>query len=62
MAQKRGNDVKPPPARQKGDAPETRTMKENLTEQHHGESTKSPQDDRKIGQHVGTGRPPLMKK
>ena len=61
MAQKRGNAVKAPP-HQKGDAPETRTMKESLAEQHHGETTQSPQDDRRIGQHRGTGRPPLMKK
>jgi hypothetical protein len=61
MAQKHGNAVKVR-AHRKGDAPESRTMKENLAEQHHGETTESPQDDRRIGQHRGAGRPPLMKK
>jgi len=36
-------------------------MKQNLVEQH-GENNKSFQDDKKIGQHNGEGRPPLMKK
>jgi hypothetical protein len=63
MAQKSGNSVKAPvDAGGKGDAPETRTMRENLTDQHHGENTKSLQDDKKIGQHNSNGRPPLMKK
>jgi hypothetical protein len=41
-----------------GDQP---TMQQNLVE-HHGENTESFQDDKKIGQHNGAGRPPLMKK
>lgn len=69
MSQKAGNHVKPPT--QDGhehtndthsDALENQTIKESLNEQHHGENSKSLQDDRKIGQNNGTGRPPLMKK
>lgn len=61
MAQKSGNDVKPPIKNGDGDAPD-RSTRQTIVEQHHGESTKSVQDDRKIGQHNGAGRPPLMKK
>lgn len=61
MAQKSGNNVQPP-VHGNGDAPESHAMKENLTDQHHGENTKSLQDDKKIGQHNQAGRPPLMKK
>ena len=36
---------------------------ETITEQYHGENTKSLQDDKKISnQGNGNGRPPLMKK
>ena len=60
MSQKRGNNVKSPV---KGSGEESqKTMKQNLTDQHHGENTNSFQDDKKIGQHNGAGRPPLMKK
>ena len=45
-----------------GNAPETRSMKESLAQEHHGESTKSLQDDKRIGQHNHAGRPPLMEK
>ena len=50
---------------------EGQTLKEHFADksfpqgeadQHHGESTKAPQDERNIGQHNGAGRPPLMKK
>ena len=56
---------------QRKDSIEGQTIKEQLAEtnpskshvdQHHGESTKSPQEDRNIGQSNGAGRPPLMKK
>ena len=62
MSQKSGNNVKPPikeDPKSKGDIP---TTQDNLTDQHHGENTKAPQEDRKIGQHNQAGRPPLMKK
>ena len=60
MSQKRGNNVKTPV---KGEAENgQKTMKQNLTDQHHGENTNSVQDDKKIGQHNGAGRPPLMEK
>lgn len=65
MAQKSGNHVKPPVSGGNGtdvDKNGSPTTKQNLTEQHHGESTKSFQDDKRIGQHNGTGRPPLMEK
>jgi hypothetical protein len=61
MGQKSGNDVQPP-VHGKGDVPESRAMKKDLVDNHHGENTKSPQDERNIGQHNGAGRPPLMKK
>ncbi|MDX1931340.1 MAG: hypothetical protein SFU56_01920 [Capsulimonadales bacterium] len=64
MAQKSGNNVKPPVS-DHGTDPEKdgkRSIRESLTDQHHGENTESLQDDRKIGQHQGAGRPPLMKK
>ncbi|MES2464685.1 MAG: hypothetical protein V4671_29330 [Armatimonadota bacterium] len=61
MSQKSGNNVKPPTHNGKGEAP-GRDHGETITEQHHGENTKSVQDDKKIGQHNGAGRPPLMKK
>jgi len=65
MAQKSGNNVKPPTngsgAGHNEDAGRN-TMKEALAEQHHGETTKPVEEDRRIGQHNGTGRPPLMKK
>lgn len=60
MSQKRGNNVKAP-IKGGGEA-DQKTMKENLTDQHHGENTNSVQDDKKIGQHNGAGRPPLMQK
>ncbi|MBC8135912.1 MAG: hypothetical protein H8F28_08515 [Fibrella sp.] len=56
---------------QRKDSIEGQTLKEQLaqtnlsgshSDQHHGESTKAPQDERNIGQHNGAGRPPLMKK
>ena len=62
MSQKSGNNVKPPikeDSKSKGDIP---TTQDNLTDQHHGESTKPVQEDRRIGQSQGAGRPPLMKK
>ena len=60
MSQKRGNNVKSPV---KGEGENgQKTMKQNLTDQHHGENTNSVQDDKKIGQHNGAGRPPLMEK
>lgn len=72
MSKNNQDEVKPPVADRNnildaGDgetAPhsETPTPRKNLTEQHHGENTKSVQDDRKIGQHNGAGRPPLMQK
>ena len=61
MAEKRGNNVKPPAHGLKGGTV-TKSMKQNLTDQHHGEDTTSLQDDKKIGQHNQAGRPPLMKK
>jgi hypothetical protein len=61
MSQKSGNNVKPPVHHGKGEAPE-RDQGETITEQHHGENTKSVQDNRKIGQNNAAGRPPLMKK
>jgi hypothetical protein len=69
MAQKSGNHVKPPvPKGGNGDnatdtGSQTKTTKQHLAEQHHGEETGSSlQDDKKIGQHNGAGRPPLMEK
>lgn len=59
------------PHEQRKDSIEGQTLKEQLAQtnlsgghadQHHGESTKAPQDERNIGQHNGAGRPPLMKK
>jgi|GEM_PF-2695801 hypothetical protein len=62
MSQKSGNNVTPP-VKDKPDASgEIPTNRDNLAEQHHGESTKTLQDDKRIGQHQGAGRPPLMKK
>ena len=61
MAQKRGNNVKIP-AQDKPDSKGDIRHFDNLTDQHHGENTKAPQEDRKIGQHNQAGRPPLMKK
>jgi len=58
------NPGKAPKGSHKGTPPQ-QTLKKQMTEetdQHHGESTKAPQDDRNIGQHNGAGRPPLMKK
>ncbi len=69
MAQKSGNHVKPPvheggSGENATDAgSQTKTTKQHLAEQRHGEETGSSlQDDKKIGQHNGAGRPPLMKK
>ncbi len=69
MAQKSGNRVKPPVHDGGGNesatdtGSQTKTTKQHLAEQHHGEETGSSlQDDKKIGQHNGAGRPPLMKK
>jgi hypothetical protein len=63
MAQKSGNNVKPPASGDKGDKKMAEnTLQENLAEQHHGESTDPWQSDKRIGQHNGAGRPPLMKK
>ncbi|MBC8101264.1 MAG: hypothetical protein H7Z41_01570 [Cytophagales bacterium] len=61
MSQKSGNKVKPPTNTGKGEAPQ-RDQSETVTEQYHGENTKSVQDDRKIGQHNGAGRPPNLQK
>jgi hypothetical protein len=61
MSQKSGNNVKPPIHNGKGEAPE-REQSETISEQHHGESTKAVQEDRRIGQSNGAGRPPLIKK
>ncbi len=61
MAQKSGNNVKPPVHTGKG-APPGASQDEQVNEQYHGENTKSLQDDKKVGQHNGNGRPPLMKK
>lgn len=61
MSQKSGNQEKPPVHHGKGANPE-RSYDETITEQHHGENTKSLQDDKRIGQSNGAGRPPLMKK
>ena len=61
MSAKSGNHVKTP-VQGNGDAPESHMMKHDKDDQHHGENTKAPQDDRKIGQSNGAGRPPLMKK
>jgi len=71
MSQKSGNKVKTPVSSGggEGDATgtdtgsQTKTTKQHLAEQRHGEETGSSlQDDKKIGQHNGAGRPPLMKK
>ncbi len=62
MAQKSGNNVKPPVSKSENNASKTETIKGSLTEQHHGENNESLQEDKKIGQHNGAGRPPLMKK
>lgn len=70
MAQKSGNHVKPPVPQGNAGQPHdhdshsgNKTMKEQLAEQHHGEETGSSlQDDKKIGQHNGAGRPPRMEK
>lgn len=68
MAQKSGNHVKPPAHEGSGNenatdtGSQTKTTKQHLAEQNHGEETGSSlQDDKKIGQHNGAGRPPLMK-
>lgn len=65
MSQKRGNEVKPPPApagKEAMRAAPERSTRGTIDEQHHGENTKSLQDDKRIGQGNGAGRPPLMKK
>lgn len=62
MAQKSGNHVKPPVQGSKGGSKDNHLQNQDLTDQHHGENTNSLQDDKKIGQHNQTGRPPLMKK
>jgi hypothetical protein len=61
MSQKSGNNVKSPTHGGKGEAPQ-RDQSETVSEQHHGENTKAWQEDKKIGQHNGAGRPPLMNK
>jgi hypothetical protein len=65
MAQKSGNNVKPPVKGSKGGASEGGKPKnpdENLTEQNQFEDTGPLSGERRVGQHQGTGRPPLMKK
>jgi len=61
MSQKSGNHVKPPVHQNQGTAPE-RSSDGTIDEQHHGENTKSLQDDKRVGQSQGAGRPSLMKK
>jgi hypothetical protein len=63
MAQKSGNKVKPPVKDDHGmDQSGKPNLKNDLADQHHGESTKPLEADKRIGQHNGAGRPPLMKK
>ena len=62
MSQKSGNHVKPPVKEDPKSSGEIPTTQDNLADQHHGESTNPVQEDRRIGQHQGAGRPPLMKK
>ena len=61
MSQKSGNNVKPPIHHGNGEAPQ-RDHSETVSEQYHGENTKALQEDRKIGQHNGAGRPPNMQR
>lgn len=64
MSQKAGNNVKPPVGGVKagdGAAP-SHDKSATIEEQYHGENTKALQSDKKVGQHNGNGRPPLMKK
>lgn len=63
MAQKSGNHVKPPVTEENDTSKMAhKTKPDNLTDQHHGESTNTWQADKRIGQHNQAGRPPLMKK
>ncbi len=63
MAQKSGNKVKPPVHEKDGmNRSDEHNIKNSLAQEHHGESTDSLQDDKRVGQHNGAGRPPLMKK
>ncbi len=65
MGQKRGNNVKPPVAGKKGgEVGSTQNPDQNLTEQNQMEDAGPPTTGQKanIGQHMGRGRPPLMKK
>ena len=59
MAQKGGNNVKAPVSNKQGGE---QNLKEDLAQEHHGESTDPLQEDKRVGQHNGAGRPPLMKK
>ncbi len=62
MAQKSGNNVKPPVKGGKGGAKEGGAPKDtnlNPAELNQFENTGP---GRRVGQHEGTGRPPLMKK
>lgn len=63
MSQKSGNHVKPPVnSNNIAQNAQKQNIKDSLTQEHHGESTDSFQDDKRIGQHNQAGRPPLMKK
>ncbi len=63
MAQKSGNHVKAPVKGSDGaNRSDEHNIKDSLAQEHHGESTDSLQDDKRVGQHNGAGRPPLMKK
>jgi hypothetical protein len=64
MGQKRGNNVKRPVHTAKGGSVEgtVQNPDQNLTEQNQVESTGPLAQERRVGQHVGQGRPPLMKK
>jgi hypothetical protein len=64
MSQKAGNNVKPPAGGKSAgrDAPPNGNNSGTIEEQYHGENTKAWQEDKKVGQHNGNGRPPLMKK
>jgi hypothetical protein len=61
MSKNASNHVKMPATKGEGASPQYETN-ETQDEQYHGENTKSLQDDKKVGQHNGNGRPPLMKK
>ena len=63
MAQKGGNRVKAPAKGKDGmNRADEHNLKQSLAQEHHGESTDPLQEDKRVGQHNGAGRPPLMKK